>query len=152
MAVEGKDFEVPGVLPMDRPFPCSSVTNNVAGLLHLAGAVAAFDTLRRGEAKADVVACNAMLEAFLRNGALSDALRLLGNMRVGTCPALGSDLPAPDARADVACPTPQIAKRSARVVEREKMKRESGAGEQQRTGTRDVTRLGRARIDLMCVM
>jgi len=64
----------------------------------LAGAIAAFDTLRRSDAKADVVACNAMLEAFLRNGALPDALRLLGNMRTGTCPALGSDLPAPDAR------------------------------------------------------
>merc|ERR1719316_2590826 len=32
----GKDFEVPGVLPMDRPYPCSCVRNNVDGLLHLA--------------------------------------------------------------------------------------------------------------------
>ena len=50
-----------------------------------------------------------------------------------------------DARADASGPAPQIAKRSARVVEREKMKRESDAGEQRRAGTRDVTRLGRAR-------
>ena len=39
--LEGTDFEVPGVLPMDRPFPCSCVKNNVAGLLHLASAVPA---------------------------------------------------------------------------------------------------------------
>eukprot|EP00662_Eupelagonemidae_sp_cell21_P036152 gene36152-21571_t len=37
----GKDFEVPGVLPMDRPYPCSCVRNNVDGLLHLASAVGA---------------------------------------------------------------------------------------------------------------
>eukprot|EP01065_Artemidia_motanka_P011639 TRINITY_DN1630_c0_g1_i1.p1 TRINITY_DN1630_c0_g1~~TRINITY_DN1630_c0_g1_i1.p1 ORF type:complete len:352 (+),score=139.08 TRINITY_DN1630_c0_g1_i1:66-1121(+) len=36
--LEGKDFEVPGVLPMDRPYPCSCVRNNVRSLLHLASA------------------------------------------------------------------------------------------------------------------
>eukprot|EP00911_Craspedida_sp_UC1_P002479 UC1_evm1s1841 len=35
--LEGKDYEVP--LPMDVPYPCSSLNNNVAGLLHLATAV-----------------------------------------------------------------------------------------------------------------
>lgn len=39
--LEGKDFECPGALPMDRPFPCSSVMNNVGGLLHLASKVSA---------------------------------------------------------------------------------------------------------------
>jgi nucleoside-diphosphate-sugar epimerase len=37
--LEGKDFECPGALPMDRPFPCSDVRNNVAGLLYLASEV-----------------------------------------------------------------------------------------------------------------
>jgi len=35
----GKDFEVPGSLPMDRTLPCSCVQNNVDGLLCLAGSV-----------------------------------------------------------------------------------------------------------------
>lgn len=35
----GKDFEVPGILKMDRPYPCSDVRNNVASILHLAGKV-----------------------------------------------------------------------------------------------------------------
>ena len=39
----GKDFEVPGVLPMDRPFPCSCVQNNVASLLYLASEVRGAD-------------------------------------------------------------------------------------------------------------
>ena len=41
--LEGKDFEVPGVLPMDRPFPCSCVQNNVASLLYLASEVRGAD-------------------------------------------------------------------------------------------------------------
>ena len=36
-----QDFECPGALPMDRPFPCSCVKNNVAGLLYLAATVSA---------------------------------------------------------------------------------------------------------------
>lgn len=32
--LEGKDYDVP--LPMDVPYPCSALNNNVAGLLHLA--------------------------------------------------------------------------------------------------------------------
>merc|ERR1719230_1734280 len=39
----GKDMEVPGVLPMDRPYPCSCVRNNVAGLVHLATEVTGDD-------------------------------------------------------------------------------------------------------------
>ena len=34
--LEGKTFEVPGQLPMDRPFPCSCIRNNCDGLLFLA--------------------------------------------------------------------------------------------------------------------
>jgi len=35
--LEGKDFSVPASLPMDRPYPCSCIRNNVECLLHLAG-------------------------------------------------------------------------------------------------------------------
>ncbi|EDQ85749.1 uncharacterized protein MONBRDRAFT_34110 [Monosiga brevicollis MX1] len=35
--LEGKDYEVP--LPMDVPYPCSALNNNVAGLIHLASKV-----------------------------------------------------------------------------------------------------------------
>lgn len=35
----GKDFEVPGALPMDRTLPCSCVNNNIECLLGLAGRV-----------------------------------------------------------------------------------------------------------------
>eukprot|EP00756_Hemistasia_phaeocysticola_P043772 Hpha_TRINITY_DN17342_c0_g1::TRINITY_DN17342_c0_g1_i1::g.137867::m.137867 len=35
----GKDMEIPGILPMDRPYPCSDVRNNVASILHLSGRV-----------------------------------------------------------------------------------------------------------------
>lgn len=37
--LEGIDFEAPGALPMDRPFPCSCVRNNVRCLLELASKV-----------------------------------------------------------------------------------------------------------------
>ncbi len=39
--LEGKDFECPPALPMDRPYPCSCIRNNVEGLLYLAGRVPA---------------------------------------------------------------------------------------------------------------
>lgn len=85
--LEGKDFEVPGSLPMDRPYPCSCIRNNVECLLHLAGKT---DAAKLGHNRVVQVPARSFtlkeIWAACQQVAREEGVTRLGALRMGELP------------------------------------------------------------------